>query len=154
MFIVISINIDHIIIYTFVVIILSYSTIIIHWLVFLYIYYLYCLYTICVLFFFVLASVAQGLWEQRATNPPVYEYSVSFSINSMGYVLVDNAVNNFYRYDPVANTWTAKADFPGGKRSGAAGFATDSFGYVGGGGNDSVQRLNDFYRYEDRKSVV
>lgn len=54
--------------------------------------------------------------------------------------------NNFFMYDAVADTWVAKADFPGGAREGAAGFATDSFGFVGCG-RDTIYR-NDFYRYD------
>jgi hypothetical protein len=52
-------------------------------------------------------------------------------------------------YDPVANTWTSKADFPGSRYQ-PAGFATDSFGYVGAGkvNSGSGTSRRDFYKYD------
>lgn len=97
---------------------------------------------------FILQAHTQGLWQQRATCPGAHEGSVSFSINSAGYVYTGQAANNFYLYDPSTDTWTAKADFPGGLRYGAAGFATDSFGYVGTGKNSGNTPFNDFYKYD------
>ncbi len=106
------------------------------------------IFTLFTVLFFVFSAKAQGLWEQRATCPASSKGSVSFSINSLGYVYTGEATSNFYKYDPAANSWILKADYPGGLRYGAAGFATDSFGFIGGGKNSSGQFFNDFYRYD------
>ncbi|MEZ5067507.1 MAG: hypothetical protein R2847_03055 [Bacteroidia bacterium] len=37
----------------------------------------------------------------------------------------------FYMYDPLTNTWTMKATFPGLQRQGAIGFTIDNKGYFG-----------------------
>ncbi|MES2621929.1 MAG: T9SS type A sorting domain-containing protein [Bacteroidota bacterium] len=101
-----------------------------------------------VLLSFISVSVvfAQGLWIQKETFPFTSAAGVSFSIGTNGYMYTGQALNNFFMYDALADTWVAKADFPGGLRTGAAGFATDSFGFVGCG--KGTNYLNDFYRYD------
>ena len=79
--------------------------------------------------------------------------SVGFSIGSKGYVglgntsLTGNYQNDFWEYDPDANTWTRVADFEGGARSPAVGFSIDNKGYVGTGNSGSVFR-QDFWEYD------
>ena len=89
---------------------------------------------------FILASFGQGLWIQKTTGPGTNN---SVTIGSKAYVYTGGAAHNFFAYDPVANTWTALADFPGAARSNSSAFATDSFAYVGIGGG-----LRDFYKYD------
>jgi N-acetylneuraminic acid mutarotase len=87
--------------------------------------------------------------------------AVGFSIGNKGYVGTGNygttssptVLQDFYQYDPSANTWTSKASFPGTARTSAAGFAIGSYGYVGTGGYpsttaSSVKYYNDFYQYD------
>src|ERR1700727_569090 len=86
------------------------------------------LFTLFVAVCFSASCFSQGLWSQKAT-PSFSTATNSFSIQSLAYTYTGDAVNNFFAYDPVANTWTALADFPGQARSNVIGFATDSFGY-------------------------
>ncbi len=104
-------------------------------------------FTLLSILFLGFAASAQGLWQQKVNCPSNNKGSVSFSINAVGYMYTGEATNNFYTYDPAANTWTAKANFPGGARFDAAGFATDSFGYIGTGSVSASNRLSDFYQY-------
>ena len=94
---------------------------------------------------FILASFGQGLWIQKTTGPGTNN---SVTIGSKAYVYTGGAAHNFFAYDPVANTWTALADFPGAARSNSSAFATDSFAYVGIGGG-----LRDFYKYDPLANV-
>lgn len=94
---------------------------------------------------FIISSFAQGLWIQKA-NAPSNNNTSSFSLLSKGYIYTGAATNNFFAYDPASNTWQARADFPGAARSGAAAFATDSFGYLGTG--QRISGLSDFYKYD------
>jgi hypothetical protein len=58
-------------------------------------------------------------------------------------------VKDFYEYDPVANTWTAKADVPGLGRNGSLGFSVGSKGYIGlGCSTNSTAYYTDFYEYD------
>lgn len=90
-------------------------------------------------------------WQQVADFPgAARSNAAAFSIDSYGYVGtgydVVNVYNDFYQYDPVANTWTRKADFPGAARYDAVGFSVRGKGYIGTGFN--VNWMNDFYQYD------
>jgi len=74
-------------------------------------------------------------WIQKANFPgPVRIWGVGFSIDNKGYIGTgSNYINNnwvnykdFYRYDPITNTWMQKADFGGLERTNAAGFSVGS----------------------------
>jgi uncharacterized delta-60 repeat protein len=58
----------------------------------------------------------------------------AFAVKNYGYVgLGNNGVNNgkeFYQYNPLENTWTPTAEFPGEGRLGATTFADDTYGYI------------------------
>ena len=58
----------------------------------------------------------------------------------------ENRLNDFYEYDPLANTWTKKADFAGTARHSAAGFAVNNKVYIGTGYDASF--LKDFWEYD------
>ncbi len=77
--------------------------------------------------------------------------AVSFSINGKGYVGTGNSqdgvfivYDDFWEYDPICDTWTRKADFPGGLRHRAIGFSIGGKGYLGTGVSTSG-RMNDFW---------
>ena len=59
---------------------------------------------------------------------------------------------DFWEYDPVKNSWTQKADFPGVARSQAVGFGTDTKGYIGTGW-EGKYRLKDFYEYNPASNI-
>ncbi len=96
-----------------------------------------------------------GDWEQVAAlgndtaNFP-RQSAVAFATDTKGYVGTgydgDVKLKDFWEYDPDANTWTQKEDFPGTARYGAVGFAINNKGYIGTGYDDNY--LKDFYEYD------
>jgi N-acetylneuraminic acid mutarotase len=73
----------------------------------------------------------------------------SFSLGGRGYVGMGNGSNLFFAYNPVLNTWSEKAAFPGlGRRNGIA-FALGNKGYVGTGNSANGSPNNDFWSYMD-----
>jgi N-acetylneuraminic acid mutarotase len=96
-------------------------------------------------------------WIQRASIPDFIgrDLAIAASVNNKGYVglgcNVQETVNyqSFWQYDPVFNTWTAKADFPSGFTVDASPFVLDSGLYVVGGVQLSpVSLSNQFYKYD------
>ena len=92
-------------------------------------------------------------WIQKANfgGGPRYA-AVGFSIGGKGYVgtgdslgHVGGGYNDFWEYDPIADTWTKKANFPGAARYDAVGFAINGKGYIGTGWTNTV--VNDFWEY-------
>lgn len=55
--------------------------------------------------------------------------------------------NDFWEYDPIAGTWTQKADFIGTARRSAVAFSVDGIGYVGTG-QDMNGLTKDFFAYD------
>ena len=59
--------------------------------------------------------------------------AVGFATDSFGYVgtgqVNQTALNDFYKYDPATNTWSAVANYPDSVL-GAMGFAINNIGYV------------------------
>ena len=98
-------------------------------------------------------SVDSG-WKQLQDFPGApRSHAAGFSLGSYGYVGTgyDGLVtyNDFYRYDPALNQWTARAPLPGGPRYDAVGFGIQGKGYIGTGYN--VYWMNDFYQYDPQK---
>ena len=56
-------------------------------------------------------------------------------------------MNDFWEYDPTANTWTQKADFAGSARYDAVGFGIKSLGYITTG-YDGNNAQKDFWQYD------
>jgi N-acetylneuraminic acid mutarotase len=98
-----------------------------------------------------LSSFSQGdTWQQKQSlgMPTVSRYqSVSFSINSKGYVGTGSNLKDFWEYDPATDVWTQKADFAGGGRSSATGFSIGNKGYIGSGNTGSTV-YSDFWEYD------
>jgi len=82
-------------------------------------------------------------WTQKADiNGVARRNAIAFSINDKGYIGtgMDNpeasfgsTLADFMEFDPVNNTWTNKASFPGSGGGGiyfATGFSADSKGYI------------------------
>ena len=99
-------------------------------------------------------------WTRRADFVQLSGYSrhsgVGFSIGDKGYIGTgisggEDRLRDFWEYDSVADNWTQKADFGGGKRYGAIGFSIGSKGYVGTGGDDASPYNNmykDFWEFD------
>ena len=100
-------------------------------------------------------------WTQKADLLGVARRNaIGFSINNNGYVGtgMDNAeaslgspLSDFYKYDPILNTWEIKASFPGSAGQGlyfATGFSADSKGYICGGKRGPNNYSNEFWEYK------
>lgn len=99
---------------------------------------------------------SSGLWIQRADFPGTTRvYAFSFAAGGKGYLGggitwingVETYLNDLWEYNPASNTWTQRANYPGGGRVGMSAFAVDDFGYVGMGDDGSFFYI-DFYRYD------
>jgi N-acetylneuraminic acid mutarotase len=85
------------------------------------------------------------VWTQR-------QYATAFSYSTTGYMLcgIDcggNCLNDMYKYDATANTWTAIANFPGNPRQGPCSFVLGNKAYVVSGRNSSGTVFNDVWEY-------
>jgi N-acetylneuraminic acid mutarotase len=70
----------------------------------------------------------------------------SFTIDKKIYYYFDK--NLFYEYNPLVDTWTLKAQFPGNSRRYPHGLSVGSFGYLGFGfATQTADKYRDFYRY-------
>ncbi len=99
-------------------------------------------------------SSINNFWTQKSAFPSARYFSCAFVIGNIAYVgLGANSLslqyNDFYKYDPVADTWTAIAPFPGAARCAAFAFVINGKGYVGGGNsyNGNYTYYNDMYEY-------
>jgi gliding motility-associated-like protein len=113
---------------------------------------------ILILFFLLFAGSRAfsqaGVWTQKASfGGSARQYAVGFAINGKGYVGTGydtmgagGYVRDFWEYDPATNAWTKKANFGGGARLLAVGFAIGNKGYIGTG-QDFIGRVNDFWEY-------
>lgn len=96
---------------------------------------------------------SNGSWIRKADFKFSRSYSVGFSINGKGYIGTGasdgEALNDFWEYDPISDSWTQKADFAGIARTGAVGFSISNKGYIGTGynGYSPDEYLKDFWEY-------
>ena len=95
-------------------------------------------------------SCGQGTWIQKAdfTNPRLLAFS--FSINGYGYIgrgVYANGVHDFWRYDPVNNSWTQMAMPSTEGFVWVVGFADSTNGYAGTGRTLGGDASNDFWQY-------
>ncbi|MFT6442447.1 MAG: N-acetylneuraminic acid mutarotase [Salibacteraceae bacterium] len=106
-----------------------------------------------------LLAIGQSNWKTKAPFPGVARHHpIAFSLIGNGYVLAgtagaqaggaDTYVKDFYRYDPISNTWTKMADFPGVARSFSYAVTNDGKAYVGFGISSTNQYLNDLWEYD------
>jgi N-acetylneuraminic acid mutarotase len=102
---------------------------------------------------------AANAWTQKADfgTPvpplgfaPLGRYgAVAFAIGNYGYVGTGydvSAKNDFFKYDPSSDEWSAITSFPGEKRNSAIAFVADGNAYVGTGTYQGVYQ-KDFYQY-------
>ncbi|MBI2967486.1 MAG: gliding motility-associated C-terminal domain-containing protein [Bacteroidetes bacterium] len=113
----------------------------------------------CILYFFLFPpwggerGAAQGTWSPIAGFIDSLENGVAVAIGDKGYAgLGDNTTGSaqtyWWEYDPVANSWSQKADFPGAARIKANAFCIGNYAYVGIGASGGLFGYNDFYRYD------
>lgn len=99
-------------------------------------------------------------WSQVADLPgSARRNAVAFSIGNYGYVGTGitsassdfgTMLSDFYRYDPVSNSWSGIASYPGGSGNGvyfATGFGVSNKGYVCGGKLGSNFYISQLWEY-------
>lgn len=98
-----------------------------------------------------------NIWTRKSNFPGGGRYNGSgFSINNKGYLglgIKDTLgsqqvqLRDWWEYDPLADSWVQKNDFPGGTRSLATAFSTNGKGYLalGVSGNALVR---DWWQYD------
>lgn len=82
-------------------------------------------------------------WLRKGITPTASLNSGAFEVNGVGFFI---AGNNFYAYDPSANKWTRKADYPGKSRFEAKPFTAEGDGFSGIG-QDEDGILRPLWRY-------
>jgi N-acetylneuraminic acid mutarotase len=100
-------------------------------------------------------------WTEIAAFPGTgREFAVAFVVGGLGYVGLGFSFagvdftyhKDFFRYDPVTDSWDAVADFEGVGRVKAVAFALDSTAYAGSGSNAGTM-LDDFWKYDFHANV-
>jgi N-acetylneuraminic acid mutarotase len=100
---------------------------------------------------------ATDTWTQKADfGGSPRTNLIAFTVDNMGYAAGGNDTGNIashkhdlWQYDPATDTWTQKADFPGGNRNAPIGFGADGMGYMGLGRPDtSVVPRKDLFQYD------
>jgi type IX secretion system substrate protein/galactose oxidase-like protein len=100
-------------------------------------------------------------WTQKANFPGDTLFDAfSFSIGNKGYAGT-GAIGyfgvpfsrEFWEYDLPANIWTQKADYGGGNRFAAIGFAIGNKGYAGLGSDSTGMNQQDFWEYDPSSNV-
>jgi hypothetical protein len=81
---------------------------------------------------------------------------VAFAISGYGYIGVGayagTLYSDFYEYNPEADSWTQKADYPGNGQDACSGFGLKDRGYIGGGSNQQTW-FSDFWEWEQATDV-
>ena len=98
---------------------------------------------------------AGGTWQTRAPFPGEGEgrgWASAFVIGNTAYVGLGITDGNIFRtdlhaYDPVSDSWSAKASFPGTARGGCATFVVNNKAYVCGG-TSTGPTFSDVYSYD------
>jgi len=110
------------------------------------------------LFAFVLFSttiIAQS-WVQQSNSPIGRHHPISFSLNGKGYAVTGTLISgqptdDAYEYDPLTDSWTTLANFPGTARSFGIGTVANGKAYLGFGATNT-QYLNDLWSFDGADS--
>ena len=91
-------------------------------------------------------------WVQVANIPTGRHHPITFTLEGKGYAVTGTRSNgqptdDFYRYDPITDSWTTLADFPGAARSFGIGTVLNGMAYIGFGANN-IQYLKDLWRFD------
>ncbi len=97
-------------------------------------------------------------WSQVASLPNNHgtDHGFGFALDGTGYIVGGTTPNGvskaFYSYDPIADAWTQKQDFPGLARGFAIGEVWNGKAYFGFGANGN-SLLKDFWEYDPQTDV-
>lgn len=95
-------------------------------------------------------------WDRKDRQPlPERTGKIAaFTINEIGYVInqVASRAPHLYSYDPVADKWERKSDFPGIARTEGTGFSANGKGYFGLGLDEDGNGLRDLWEYDPAKN--
>jgi len=94
-------------------------------------------------------------WTQKATFQGAARSGAACFVNTvsgkayagLGQNTLGTLYQDWWEYNTATNSWSVKANFPGGPRGSATAFFTGQYGYVGLGTN-AVGDQNDLYLYE------
>ena len=96
-------------------------------------------------------------WTQKADYPGangngVY-FGTAFSTDNYGYIAcgkkgTSSYENDLWQYDDINDSWTQKANFPGGDRYNLMSFVINNIGYVGFGSDQDIFR-KDLWAYDE-----
>jgi len=108
---------------------------------------------LAILFFIVQQNgIAQELWTQKTDYPNSVSGAVGFAIGDSGFVGLGwdpIQTNAFWKYNPMLNSWTSLADFPGDFMGHAVSFTLNGKGYLGTGLSGAPTTFhNDFWEYD------
>jgi N-acetylneuraminic acid mutarotase len=98
------------------------------------------------------SSTFAQTWDPAASMPGIgRHHPVSFSLNGFGYAVTGTTTqsgvsDDFYRYDPIADSWDVLPDFPGADRSYSYGGVFNGKGYLGFGFGGTY--LADLWEYD------
>jgi N-acetylneuraminic acid mutarotase len=109
----------------------------------------------------------ENVWQQVGNFGGIErEGAVSFVIKNFAYVGTgvhstptgQTLLRDFWQYDPASDVWTQKADFGGGGRKFASGFAIGSKGYIGlglsaGRFSPTPEYLPDLWQYNPQTNT-
>lgn len=94
----------------------------------------------------------RSTWSRKADMPSGLTYSaetlIGFSIGEYGYLYAPFNRFNFYRYDPITDTWSTMENSPMPKGLDQIGFSIGGKGYVGSGSGLSTTNLTEFWEYD------
>ncbi|MCF0058287.1 hypothetical protein [Dyadobacter sp. CY356] len=95
-------------------------------------------------------------WDRKDRQPLPEKTGklAAFTLNEIGYVVnqVQGLVPHLYAYDPVADKWERKSDFPGLARTEGTGFSANKKGYFGLGSDKEGNGLRDLWEYDPAKN--
>lgn len=105
-------------------------------------------------------DVALNTWIQKSNFPAGGRRDIDdgiFSVGNYEYVgtgvdINYNYFNDFWKYNPIADTWISIPSLPGVARMGASNFLINNRGYIGLGMVSSGSLLNDLWEYTDTTS--
>ncbi len=100
-------------------------------------------------------NLVNNAWTRKNNIPTaaVRYFGIGFAIGNKGYAAIgvgadgSTAKNDLWEYNPDTDSWTQKANFGGGIRVNAVGFASASKGYIATGHNNLGSYFNDFWEY-------
>lgn len=105
---------------------------------------------------FFIAETATSQWVQKNNSPvTARHHPVTFTVGGDAYLLSGTTAqsnpegtDNFYRYEPIEDTWVELDNFPGGARSFAYAGTYNDKAYFGFGTNNFVSYFNDLWEFD------